>query len=216
MGYPQRLLTEDEHVVREFRPHWRMLFIPAAWTVLLVGVAVATHFLPPEQQIFDWVITAAALIAWLPLGFYPFIQWWFTWYVLTNERLITRKGVLARKGTEIPLENINDVQFSQTILERVLHSGDLLIESAGTQGQSRFHNIPEPEQFQSLVYRIREERARGLSTGPTPTVPTDTASQLQQLAKLVEDGFLSREEFEAQKRGLLGGEAPPPPPHTPQ
>lgn len=203
MGYPKRLLTEGESVVREFRPHWRMLFIPAAWTVLLVGIAIATHFLPPENTVFDLVVTGAALVVWLPLGFYPFVQWWFTWYVLTTERLITRKGVLARKGKEIPLENINDVSFSQTILERVLRSGDLLIESAGEMGQSRFGDIPSPEQFQSLIYRIREDRSRQLSAGPE--APADTASQLEKLAKLVEDGFLSRDEFEAHKRDLLGG-----------
>jgi uncharacterized membrane protein YdbT with pleckstrin-like domain len=212
MGYPKRLLTDGEHVVREFRPHWRMLFMPAAWTVLLVGAAIATHFLPPENSVFDLVITAAALIAWLPLGFYPFVQWWFTWYVLTNERLITRKGVLARKGKEIPLESINDVSFSQTILERALRSGDLLIESAGEMGQSRFSNIPAPEQFQSLIYRVREERSRSLGSGPVTPPATDTASQLERLARLVEEGYLSREEYEAQKQALLGGGESPPPP----
>ena len=81
----------------------------------------------------------------------------------------------------------------------------------------RFGNIPEPEQFQSLVYRVREDRARELGTGPAPP-ESDAASQLQRLAKLVEDGFLSREEFEVQKRALLGdaGEPPPPEPRTPQ
>jgi len=203
MGYPHRLLTEGEHVVREFRPHWRMLFIPAAWTVLFIAAVVLTWVFPPENTIVDWVATGVAVVAWLPLGAYPFVQWWFTWYVLTNERLITRRGVLARKGLEIPLENINDVQFSQTILERMLHSGDLLIESAGEMGQSRFRDIPEPEQFQSLLYRVREDRSRHLGSGP---VSSDSASQLERLAKLVEDGYLTREEFERQKRELLGGE----------
>jgi len=203
MGYPKRLLTEGEHVVREFRPHWRMLFIPASWTVLFIAAVVLTWVaLPPENATFDWVVTGIAVIAWFPLGFYPFVQWWFTWYVLTNERLITRRGVLARKGLEIPLENINDVQFSQTILERVLHSGDLLIESAGELGQSRFKDIPEPEQFQSLLYRVREERSRHLGA-PSHSAP-DSASQLERLAKLVAEGYLTREEFERQKRELLG------------
>jgi uncharacterized membrane protein YdbT with pleckstrin-like domain len=201
MGYPQRLLTEGEHVVREFRPHWRMLFIPASWTILAIAVAVVTWILPPENSTFDWVITGVVVVAWLPLGLYPFIQWWFTWYVLTSERLITRRGVLARKGLEIPLENINDVQFSQTILERVLHSGDLLIESAGEMGQSRFRDIPEPEEFQSLLYRVREDRSRHLGGA---TISTDSATQLERLAKLVSDGYLTREEFERQKRELLG------------
>jgi len=212
MAYPKRLLSEDEHVVREFRPHWRLLVIPAAWTLLFTAVIVATWLFPPDDQswapIFDWAVTALAGAALIRLGLYPFIQWWFTWYVLTDERLITRRGVLARQGLEIPLENINDIRFSQTILERVLHSGDLLIESAGEQGQSRFHDIPEPEEFQSLLYRVREDRAIALQAHPGAMAPTEAAapdsmSRLERLAKLFQDGMLTAEEYETKKRALL-------------
>ncbi len=205
MAYPKRLLSEDESVVREFRPHWRLLVIPAAWTLLFGAAIVATWLLPPEEPIFDWVVTGVALIAFFKLGLYPFISWWFTWYILTNERLITRRGVLARKGLEIPLENVNDVQFSQTILERLLRSGDLLIESAGELGQSRFKDIPDPEEFQSLLYRIREDRSIEMSGGPAPApAEPDSMAQLERLAKLYQEGMLSAEEYEAQKQRLLG------------
>jgi hypothetical protein len=107
---------------------------------------------------------------------------------------------------EIPLENINDVQFSQTILERVLHSGDLLIESAGELGQSRFRDIPEPEAFQSLLYRVREDRSRELQGSGTPAAPApppDAMSKLERLAKLRADGHITDEEYQAKKQALL-------------
>lgn len=209
MRYPTRLLTEGEHVVREFRPHWRLLVVPAAWTLLFIAAIWATWAYPPDQAIFDWVVTGIALVLMIWLGIYRFIAWWFTGYHLTNERLITRSGVLARKGLEIPLENINDVQFSQTILERMLHSGDLLIESAGELGQSRFRDIPEPEAFQSLLYRIREERSRALQQPGAPAAPAapqpppDAMSKLERLAKLRADGHITDEEYQAKKQALL-------------
>jgi uncharacterized membrane protein YdbT with pleckstrin-like domain len=206
MRYPTRLLTEGEHVVREFRPHWRLLVIPAAWTLLFGAVIVLTWMYAPDQSIFDWVVTGIALVLMIWLGIYRFVAWFFTSYVLTNERLITRSGVLARRGLEIPLENINDVQFSQTILERVLHSGDLLIESAGEMGQSRFRDIPEPEAFQSLLYRVREDRSRELQGSGTPSVPApppDAMSKLERLAKLRADGHITDEEYQAKKQALL-------------
>jgi membrane protein YdbS with pleckstrin-like domain len=199
MGYPERLLTAGERIVREFRPHWRLLVIPFGWTMLFAAAIVLTWISPPEQAIFDWVITGAAVIAMMVLGLYPFISWWFTWYVLTTERLITRRGVLARTGMEMPLENINDVSFSQSILERVLRSGDLMIESAGEMGQSRFRDIPTPEEFQSLLYRIREDRAKSL-TDPKPL--PDTVDKLERLARLYQDGMIDRREYEAEKRLL--------------
>jgi uncharacterized membrane protein YdbT with pleckstrin-like domain len=201
MGYPKRLLSEGEQVVREFRPHWRLLVIPAGWTLLFAAAITATWLFPPEEPIFDWIVTGVAAVAMFRLGIYPFVQWWFTWYVLTSERLVTRRGVLARKGLEIPLENINDVQFSQTILERVLRSGDLLIESAGEMGQSRFRDIPSPEEFQSLLYRVREDRSIALAGPAAP--PDDSVTRLEKLAKLFQDGMITAEEYEQKKRGLL-------------
>ena len=204
MAYPKRLLSGGETVIREFRPHWRMLFVPFGWTVLLTAAVILTWIFPPEQKWFDWGITAIAGVAWLILGLYPFISWWFTTYVLTNERLITRRGILARHGLEIPLEQITNVLFAQNILERVLRSGDLLIESAGTSGQSRFSDIPEPEEFQSLLYTVREERGKVLQ-GKKTNAGDDTVSQLERLSRLRAEGVLSDEQFEEQKRQILGG-----------
>ncbi len=205
MGYPKRLLTSGEEMVREFRPHWRMLFVPFAWTVLLLAGVILTWIFPPENKVFDWVVTGVAGVAWLILGLYPFIAWWFTLYVLTNERLIARSGILSRHGLEIPLEQINDLSFHQSIVERVLRCGDLLIESAGEQGQSRFSNIPEPEQFHSLLYRVREERSKALQGHQTAALPEgdDSVSRLERLARLQSEGMISREEYEAQKRKIL-------------
>ena len=199
MTYPKRLLTEGEEIVRSFRPHWRLLVIPLLWIVLAIAMALATVVLeaPTPVQV---VAAGLALIVIVWWGLRPFIHWWFTHYVLTNERLIKRSGFIARRGVEIPLENINDVRFSQNILERLLHSGDLLIESAGEQGQSRFRDIPEPEEFQSLVYRVREQRSVGLSSA----AQQDPAAQLEALSRLHRDGVLTDEEFAEKKQKLLG------------
>lgn len=205
MSYPERFLTEGESVVREFRPHWRLLFVPFGWTLLFGAAVLLTWMYPPDDSTVDWVVTGIAGVLFLRLGLYPFIAWWFTHYVLTNERLIRRSGILSRKGKEIPLENINDMSFSQSIIERILRSGDLLIESAGEQGQSVFADIPQPEAFQSLIYRARELRAKEL--GATGRVEaTDRVSQLERFAKLYKEGLISQEEYERQKAKLLDGE----------
>ncbi len=204
MPYPKRLLTEGEEIVRDFRPHWRLLAIPVG-AVLLSLAAIVLVWLWDPAVVVNWIVTAAAAVFIFWWGVRPFIHWWFTHYVLTNERLIRRSGFIARRGVEIPLENINDVQFSQTVIERLLRSGDLLIESAGEQGQSHFHDIPEPEEFQSLIYRIREERSHNLqrSPGVSDHAASDPTAQLERLARLHAEGRLSDDEFAAQKAKLL-------------
>ena len=71
------------------------------------------------------------------------IQWFTTLHVITNERVIYRAGFIAKRGKEIPLEVINDVAFNQTIFEKAFGTGDLMIESAGTHGQTRYRDIPK-------------------------------------------------------------------------
>ena len=176
--------------------------IPIFWALLGIGLVVVTWSYAPEVDILDWVVTGLVVVASMRYVVYPFISWWFTSYVLTNERLIRRSGILSRAGLEIPLENINDVRFSQSIFERVLRSGDVLVESAGEQGQSRFSDIPEPEDFHSLIYKVREMRTRDLTRG-AGTESTDGVSKLERLGQLLKDGLITQEDYDSKKQGFL-------------
>jgi len=210
MPYPRRLLTETETVVREFRPHWRLLFFPFLWTIL-IGAAIVFVWnwsVTDSLTILDWLLTGIGAIAIIRFGIYPFVSWWFTHYILTNHRLIRRGGVIARAGKEIPLENVNDLAFTQNPLERLLRCGDLLVESAGEQGQERFADIPDPEAFQSLVYHVRELRTKELAAGHGREA-TDAASQLERFAALLKEGLITREEYDRKKAEILGSEPEP-------
>jgi hypothetical protein len=81
----------------------------------------------------------------------------------------------------------------------MVHSGDLLIESAGEHGQSRFTDIPRPEDVQSQIYQLREKRTVSLEGGNQG----GAAGQLESLARLHRDGVLTDEEFAAKKQKLL-------------
>ncbi|MDH3307564.1 MAG: PH domain-containing protein [Acidimicrobiia bacterium] len=193
MGYPPRLLSDGEKVVREFRPHWKAILgsVILGDLLLVAGVVIGVV----TDQVL-WGILGGVLAAIMVMGL-PVIRWWFTRYVITNERIIVRSGVLARAGKEIPLEVINDVQFNQTVGERVFRSGDLLLESAGELGQSHFSDVPDPESVQTLIYRMREDRISALNTG------VDATARLTNLANLHRDGVLTDSEFEEKKKKLL-------------
>jgi len=208
MPYPERLLTDDEKVITEFRPHWRLLAIPVLWLIAgIVAIVLVNTTIPPDDGNIDLITSLVVAVAMIPVVVGPFIKWWFTSYVLTNERLITRSGVISRSGVEIPLENIANVLFHQNVIERLLRSGDLLIESAGESGQSRFNDIPNPDEFQALLYRIREERTKALArdqvsgavTAPLP----DATERLERLARLHRDGVVTEEEYMEKRQQLL-------------
>ena len=199
MTYPERLLSPDESVVVQFRPHWQAILVPIVFAIIgLIGLVVA--FMVTEGAV-AWILAGGIVVIWALASVKALADWWTTLYVLTTERVVVRAGVFSRRGTEIPLESINNVAFSQGLLERMIRSGDLLIESAGESGQSRFTDIPDPEGLQSRIYQTRERRMVALNTGEIGR--SSTADELSKLARLRDDGVLSDEEFDAQKQRLL-------------
>lgn len=198
MRYPERLLSDDEDVLLLFRPHWKVLLPSLAWAMLLaaLGGAAFAALDPP----WGWAAVAVAVAVWLLLSARAVAEWWFTAYVLTTERIVVRRGMIARSGVEIPLEQVTNVLFSQTVIERLLRYGDVVLEAAGSQGRSELHDIPDPEGFQHDVYKARELRILYHRAGGPGA---DPVGALERLADLRERGHLTAEEFEAEKRRLL-------------
>lgn len=201
MGYPEKLLSPGEEIKSEFRPHWSGIVKEGVLSVLALGLIIVV-----AVQGFSWGIWAIGglLIAWLLLVARGFIRWFTTQHVITTERVIHRMGLISKQGKEIPLEVVNDVAFKQSAWERMFGTGDLLIESAGTHGQTRYRDIPKPEEIQALIYQVREERQHALQSGGRQAAESP-ASQLATLSRLHDEGKLNDVEFETEKRKLLGG-----------
>jgi len=231
VAFPERLLSEDEELIYDLRPHWLTLVVPVLLTVLVVLAVGAAWVVMPAGDLQQPArlavgVLGVAVLAAAAAG--RVLRWATTHFVLTTERLIFRSGVVAKFGREIPLERINDVTFSQSLFERLIGAGDLLLESAGEHGQSRFSNIRDPEAVQLEIYRQMEandRRRAGYATtqqnphvydhaGPTPhtdrtpTPPTRTPTptpldDLERLANLRDRGAVTEEEFQRMKRDLL-------------
>ena len=197
MPYPERLLSPGERVETEFRPHWKVLITPVALLVLAIVIAFVIGSL--IDGTLGLILAILAVVLGIVAGIKAWFHWLFTKYIITNERLIIREGLIARKGKEIPLERIDNVSFSQTVGERILRSGDLIIESAGEGGQSLYSDIPKPEDTQSMIYQIREARMMALEGKGT----VSAADEIAKLSNLWKEGILTDEEFESKKRKLL-------------
>lgn len=203
MPYPKRLLNDYETVALDLHPHWWYFARPVL--ALLASIVIAILGLiftdGDAEKALTWVaivlIVGSAL--WLVVRYG---KWATTNFVITSDRIIFRSGVLAKSGIEIPLERVNNVLFNQTVFERMLGAGDLLIESGGEAGQQRFTDIRRPDRVQNLIHSQMEvnesRRFGGHAAGG------DVASQLEKLEGLLERGTITPEEFEDQKYKLLG------------
>ena len=164
MGFPEDSLTSDEHVVLHLHPHWRKLLGPAFWTVVAAAAVVVTMIILPSGSWGTVVLVAVGLVALILFGwlaFWPVVVWRSTHFVFTNERVLLREGVFNRRQRDIPLSRVNDVSSDQTLLDRILGSGTLTVESAGERGQSVLRNIPRVIRVQKTVYELAEADAEG-------------------------------------------------------
>lgn len=161
MGYPRRLLGEDEEIVLDLHPHWRRLALPLLAVPIVVGVAAfAAAHVPAgsAQRGLQAAVLVVAVVVLLVTSIRPWLSWITTSYVVTTHRVVIREGILARTGRDVPLQRLNDVTFHHNLIERVLfRSGTLTIESAGERGQVVLDDVPRVEDVQSTIYRLAEE-----------------------------------------------------------
>lgn len=213
--YPRKLINEGENVVLDLKPHWWFF-----WKHIAVGTGLLVVFVlwvgrPSNPKWLGWPL-AVALVAWAAWVTYRYFVWTYTHFVLTDHRVISRSGIVSKRGTEVPLDRVNNIDFHQRIWERVIGAGDLDIESAGKDGQSHFDNVRHPDMVQQEIYRQMEANARrqagwhGEAVAAAAPVaaasvpaPPDVADQIAKLAVLRDQGAITPAEYEAKKAELL-------------
>jgi uncharacterized membrane protein YdbT with pleckstrin-like domain len=156
MGFPQRLLADDEKLVLVLRRHVKVLFAPILIFVLCVAAVAVTAAVGAQSFLLIAVGIVAAVIA-IRWALWPFLIWFNTVYAITTRRLILRNGVLNRSGHDMPLSRLNDVSFSHNLLERMLGCGTLVVESGGEQGQLKLDDVPKVELVQRTLYRLSDD-----------------------------------------------------------
>jgi uncharacterized membrane protein YdbT with pleckstrin-like domain len=158
-------LTQDEQLVLLLHPHWKTLIRPFAVAVLVIVVALIAEVLIPSNSaaaVERLVVAAVAILAVMLWLIVPVLRWRTTTYELTTRRMRVRSGIVTRHGRDIPLARINDVSFEKGLLDRLLGSGRLVVESAGEHGQILLNDIPRVEFTQATLFRLVEEEQRRL------------------------------------------------------
>ncbi|NNG98950.1 PH domain-containing protein [Gordonia araii] len=158
MGYPEENLAPGETVVLHRHPHWKLLvpaFLAFAIATLIAGILVGI--------VTGSTLTGAGrMSALIAIGVFwglalfwcflrPLVSWATTHFVITDRRVIYRNGIVTRSGIDIPLSRINTVEFRHGLLDRLMRTGTLVIESASDEPLT-FHNIPNVERVHALLY----------------------------------------------------------------
>ena len=164
MPYPKHLINEGETVALDLRPHWwffsRHILTGIPLFIIVIVVLSNTDSGSFGGDSLRWIVGILFLVWAVWLGF-KYLDWTYTYFVVTSDRVIYRTGVVSQHGVEIPLERINNINFHQRIFERMIGAGDLDIESAGEQGSRASTTCATPtSSSRRSTGRWRRTRAR--------------------------------------------------------
>lgn len=138
MGFPAKALIDDERILLHTRPHASRMIVPVlalfaacAAAGVALGLLSRAHL---DGALPDWLLLAIVVVWIAVVGWWtarPWAVWRATHLVVTDLRIMFRSGIVRRRGIDIPLRRINSVQYHQRLLDRMLRSGVLTVESAG-------------------------------------------------------------------------------------
>ncbi|MEJ7833528.1 MAG: PH domain-containing protein [Nocardioides sp.] len=153
MAISQKLLNEGENVLLGMRQHPKALFPAILALIVLLAVGVAVQQLVDQETV--------TLVAWIIVGLgilwfvaRPVLLWLTAIHAITDRRIITRWGIITRRGHDIPLKRISDMSIEINLIDRPFGCGTLIITNASTDGNVHLHDIPRVEKTKLLIHNL--------------------------------------------------------------
>lgn len=186
-----------------YRAHITRLVL-APLTALLALVLAAAAFFWYGMQSAPAALTAlaAAVVVGAVLG-WKLLVLRSNEYVLTNHRVLRNTGILNRQSMDSRLDKINNIEHRQSLWGRLLGFGDVEIDTASETGMAVYRNISRPLDFKSAIAAAAEQYRAGVRAGFAAPAAPSGADRLRQLKGLLDDGLISRDEYEEKRRQLL-------------
>ena len=131
MRYINSTLPDNEKIILEVELHWIRKFL--AWFYLIFfGIFIIGIYLFVKIMIENWTTEQA----------------------VTEKRVIKKIGWIKRATEEISLNRIEEVNFKQSILQRIFGAGDINIRGTGG-GELRFIWIENPTRVHKTLNQLR-------------------------------------------------------------
>jgi len=167
--------------VVELNPTWLVLGWPLVAAIGVAALAIALAVVTPNTALggfLGYTLLTLVVIAggWLALRW---LRWRTTSIVLTTTRVLERRGVLSRQGVEIRIDRINELSYRQTLFERIVHTGSIVVEVGGETGVVVFDHLPQPAAIQSLVTEQIDAMRRSKSPWLQPQLQPQPQPQPQ-------------------------------------
>jgi uncharacterized membrane protein YdbT with pleckstrin-like domain len=163
-------LLDGERVLWQGRPSWRahlsffVIWIPLALLPVIIAGLLTADDQETGLPYWQWLLISLVLVA-LVLG-WDWLQRYATHYAVTTQRLRVRRGILSRKEQTARFERVQNVNISQSAIDRLMRVGSVEFDTAGSDvddSDFRYAGIADPQ----LLVRIVAEYSHNHPGGTT-------------------------------------------------
>jgi uncharacterized membrane protein YdbT with pleckstrin-like domain len=147
-------LSPGEQVIFEGHPSWRAIL-----GFYLKGVAVAA-VLGVIAKLIDgngtaFLVILATIALTVLIGFVKRVA---TTYTITDRRLNIKRGIISREIQETRLERVQNVNYRQSVYQRLMQIGDVDFDTAATDDYNFvFAGVADPGE---VVHRVDQATGR--------------------------------------------------------
>jgi uncharacterized membrane protein YdbT with pleckstrin-like domain len=166
-------LSPGEQVIFEGHPSWRAIlgfYLKGIVLAAIIGV-IARLFDVSSATIFLIVLVIIGLT--VLIGFVKRVA---TTYTITNRRLNIKRGIVSREIQETRLERVQNVNYRQTVYQRIMQIGDVDFDTAATDDYNFvFAGVADPGEVVHNVDRATGTAAAGTHGLGEAQPPADPA-----------------------------------------
>lgn len=229
MGYIAKLVSSNEKILAQRRPHWVVLLnasVGLLWQVFLLAILYFLYIALAENRgplagvgflmksmedlrqplrflspLIPLVVGALLLLSSLVGVLRIVLNWVNTTLIVTNRRVIQIHGVIAKTSIDSSLEKVNDILLNQPVLGRILDYGHLLIMTASETGLNRMLYVSDPVGFKRAMLDAKNALS---GPAPAPAAPSNSATdRLTELSNLQAQGLITEDEYNARRQQIL-------------
>lgn len=167
-------LTDDEEIRWVSHPSRYTIAGSLAVAVVLVivgaGLAGVVFSFAEGREVPNWagftplVLTLYGVVR----GAKTYVHWHHHVYVITDEAVYVKYGLVSRSITQVPIERVQNSSFDQSFLQRLLSYGDVHVFTAGSSTKEvTLADVPDPEEVSETLTNTqtrqfsRDQKSRG-------------------------------------------------------
>ena len=156
-------LQPGESVLYEGHPSWRAI-VGFYLKGILAGVVLGAIAYLADGTGLALLVCAVVVGITVLAGFVKRVA---TTYTISDRRLNIKRGIVSRKVQETRLERVQNVNFQQSVYQRLMQIGDVDFDTAaGDDYNFVFAGVSEPEEVVERVDRATHGRGSGLEAEP--------------------------------------------------